>query len=137
MNNMRIAIDAMGTDLGPAEIVKGVVRASIELQACGRAVYTLVGDENTLLSELQSLDVACGTIRIQHASEVIGMHAQPSRAIRGNNSILVAAKMAASGEADAFVTLIGHRLCLIYHVAKVILLPSTWAQTLRALPINC
>lgn len=93
-----IAIDAMGGDNAPHEIVEGAVAAS-DLGA--RIV--LVGDEPTLTPLLG--DRGSG-ISIRHAGEVIGMDDDPSHAIREKKdaSIVVAAKLVSSGQADALIS---------------------------------
>lgn len=93
-----VAVDAMGGDKAPAEIVEGAILAS----ESGTRV-ALIGDEPVLSALLASRDVE---IPIVHSSEVIGFDDDPARSIRDkkDSSIVVAARMVASGEADAFVS---------------------------------
>jgi glycerol-3-phosphate acyltransferase PlsX len=93
-----VAVDAMGGDKAPAEIVEGAILAS----ESGTRI-ALIGDEPVLSSLLASRDVE---IPIVHASQVIGFDDDPARSIRDkkDSSIVVAARMVASGEADAFVS---------------------------------
>ena len=56
---MRIAVDAMGGDFAPKEIVQGAVEAA---KKYGCAIV-LVGDEGQIKSELQSEDMACTCLR--------------------------------------------------------------------------
>ena len=83
---MRIAIDAMGGDNAPSEIVKGAVQAAQELPD----EIILVGPEGTLRSMVDAYSKRYRTenIRIVNASEVISQeksgwgweHATESRA---------------------------------------------------------
>lgn len=93
-----IAVDAMGGDNAPHEIVEGALVA----QADGMDVV-LVGDEAILRPLLEGRNT---DIVIHHAGEVINMHDVPSHAIREKKdaSIVVAARMVADGEADAMVS---------------------------------
>ncbi|MEZ5175841.1 MAG: phosphate acyltransferase PlsX [Acidimicrobiia bacterium] len=93
-----IAIDAMGGDDAPHEIVDGALMASDQ-----GASVVLVGDETTLrgLLSARSRDLP-----IRHAGQTIGMHDDPAHAIREKKdaSIVVASRMVATGEADALVS---------------------------------
>ncbi|MGI9667071.1 MAG: phosphate acyltransferase PlsX [Acidimicrobiia bacterium] len=94
----RIAVDAMGGDQAPHEIVEGAV------MACQDGVdVALVGDEASLAPLLDGRDVE---IPIVHASEIIGFDDDPARSIRDKRdaSIVVAADLVANGDADALVS---------------------------------
>jgi glycerol-3-phosphate acyltransferase PlsX len=93
-----IAIDAMGGDNAPREIVEGAVAASDQ----GTRVV-LVGDETILKPLLRDRGM---DISIRHAGEVIGMDDDPAHAIREKKdaSVVVASRMVASGEADAIIS---------------------------------
>ena len=85
---MRIAVDAMGGDHAPHEIVKGCVRAAgllsdIEL--------IMVGDQEVLEDELQRCSWSGEGIRIHHAGQVIEMNEHPALALRKkkDSSIMV------------------------------------------------
>ena len=93
-----IAVDAMGGDSAPREIVEGAI-----LAARNGVNVVLVGDEAQIDPLLQSREVS---IPVRHASEIITMEDDPAHAIREKRdaSIVVAAKMVASGEADALVS---------------------------------
>jgi glycerol-3-phosphate acyltransferase PlsX len=100
-----IAVDAMGGDLGPEEIVRGVVRA-----ATGRddsLNFILVGDESVLKAELARPKSAPSTISIRHASQIIEMTDKPREAYRKkpDASVVVAARMVKDGDADAFISI--------------------------------
>ena len=93
-----IAVDAMGGDSAPREIVEGAI-----LAADKGVRVVLVGDENQIASLLDGRGVA---IEVIHASEIITMDDVPHRAIREKKdaSVAVAARMVAAKEADAMVS---------------------------------
>lgn len=98
---MRIAVDAMGGDFAPGEIVKGA--------ALGSKLYDvdviLVGDESAIRNHLPAESDRSGRISIQHAAEAIGMneHVDAVRTKR-NASVVVAASMVKDGSADAMLS---------------------------------
>ena len=94
----RIALDAMGGDRAPQQMVLGA------LDAIERGVdVVLVGDESTLEAELEA---AGGILPIVHAPEVIDMAEDPATAIRVKKraSVTVASELVASGEAGGMVS---------------------------------
>lgn len=100
---MRIAVDVMGTDYGPQEIVLGAVNA---VNAYGYEIV-LVGDEQIIRDSL----VRYGAdkeekIEICHAGEVIAMNEHPAIAVKSKKdaSIVVAAKLLRNKECDALVS---------------------------------
>src|SRR5437867_9415431 len=97
-----IAIDAMGGDNAPEEIVKGVAQVSLETGI----QCLLVGDEPHLQSLLERIPYNPEHIGFYHASETIGMADDPKEATKHKRdaSILVAARAVAEGQADALVT---------------------------------
>ena len=102
---MRIAVDAMGGDNAPMEIVKGAVQAAGEF-GCD---ITLVGREDEVESCLMGAgasDKAGGRIEVFHAPDVIEMDDDPSMAVRRKReaSMSVALTMLAQGKADAVVS---------------------------------
>ena len=97
-----IAIDAMGGDHGPEDVVRGVAQASLESEI----QCLLVGDERQVQRILERSEYNPEQIAIHHAGEVIGMAEEPKEAVRQkrNASILVAARLVAEEQADALVT---------------------------------
>jgi len=98
---MIIAVDAMGGDYAPAEIVKGAAQGS---KLYGVDVI-LVGDEEAIKRHLPAEFAASKSVTIRHASEVINMddHVDAVRTKR-DASVVVAASMVKKGEADAMVS---------------------------------
>ncbi len=102
---MRIAVDAMGGDFAPREIVKGAVEAS---KAMPREVeIILVGDETAIKTELASNGASISQrLRIVHTTQVIGMCEAPAQAVRTkrDSSIYRGMELVKTGEADAFLS---------------------------------
>jgi phosphate acyltransferase len=97
---VRIAVDAMGGDHGPAEVVAG---ALVFAAANPADRVILVGDESTI-GKLAGLLPA--NVSIVHASQVVGMDDHPALALREKKdaSIVVAMNLVKSREAHAVVT---------------------------------
>lgn len=100
---MKIAVDAMGGDRAPAEIIKGAVHA-VQKYSCE---IVLVGDSEKIYGILN--DVAGDKnlpITVCHADEVIQMNEHPADAVRAkkNSSIVVATNLVKSGECDAVLS---------------------------------
>ncbi len=100
---MRIALDAMGGDHAPAEIVAGAERAIAEGHVTLDQVV-LVGDRDRVKAELRSHEES--SIEIIHAAETIGMDEHPGMALRKKreSSIVVGAKLLRDKHVDAFVS---------------------------------
>lgn len=101
---MRIAIDAMGGDHAPEEIIKGVLEASKLLDADDEVI--LIGVRESIESQLASAGAGTNSIRIVHAPEIIGMDEPPVESLRRKrkSSIAVMARMASHNETDAVVS---------------------------------
>lgn len=100
---MRIAVDAMGGDHAPREIVRGAV----DYAADSTDEVILVGDAPRLEREIAGYGrVRPGNISVVDAPEVIGMGEQPATAIRAKRraSIVVATDLVRDGAADAVVS---------------------------------
>lgn len=101
----RIAVDAMGGDLGPAEVVAAVKLALSEFS--GLNPITLVGDEAVLkpLLTQHGLD-AHPALRLFHASEVITMEDKPLPSLKRKKdaSMFRAIELVKAGEASAVVS---------------------------------
>ena len=96
---MRIAVDAMGGDFAPKEIVLGAVEAAKKYDC----EIVLIGDEEQIRAELHGEDPAALRISIVHASEVIGMDEHPAEAVRSkkDSSVVVATRLVKEGQCDA------------------------------------
>jgi len=101
-----IAVDAMGSDLGPTEFIRGLLYATDELKLdCD---FTLVGNGRLLerLLKLRKLTIDAARIHIHHASEVVAMHEKPIQALRKkkDSSMAQAIELLRDGKADAVVS---------------------------------
>ncbi len=101
---MRIAVDAMGGDNAPDEIISGVLEVKEGLDDDDELV--LIGDESVIKSQLQAKGASPDTFRIFHAPEVIGMDESPVEAIRrkSKSSISVMARAASHRQVDAVLS---------------------------------
>jgi glycerol-3-phosphate acyltransferase PlsX len=95
-----IAVDAMGGDHGPTEVVPGAIDHATSHP--GDRVI-LVGDETIVRAIAGDLPA---NVEIVHASQVIGMDEHPALALREKKdaTILVATDLVRRGRADAVVT---------------------------------
>ena len=101
---MRIAIDAMGGDNAPEEIISGALE-SIELLDEDDELI-LVGPKEKIEQQLPSKKSREGVISVVDAPEVIGMDEGPIESLRSKrkSSIAVMAKMAKKGQTDAVIS---------------------------------
>ena len=100
---MKLALDAMGGDNAPAEIVKGAVDA-VKKYSCE---IVLVGNENKIIEVLREFpNWQKYPLTIKHTEEVIEMGEHPADAVRNkkNSSIVVATQLVKSGECDAVIS---------------------------------
>jgi glycerol-3-phosphate acyltransferase PlsX len=99
---VRVAVDAMGGDHGPAEVVPGALSFAREDRS---AQIILVGDEAAVRRSAGSEGLPPNA-RIVHATEVVDMDEQPASAVRRKRdaSINVCMRLVRDGEADAVVT---------------------------------
>lgn len=100
---MRIAIDAMGGDHAPDEIVLGATEAASLVPA---ATIILVGQTERIEKSLAAAGARPPNIEIQHASEVIEMHEDPRRALIGkrDSSLHIGLGLVKHLKADAFLS---------------------------------
>ena len=98
----RVALDAMGGDHAPAEIVKGGIAAARE----GATVF-LVGVPERVQAELDNEDTAGLAIQVVPSDDAIEETEQPALALRRKPkaSVLVAAGLVKEGMADAVVSM--------------------------------
>jgi len=102
--DVTIALDAMGGDHGPTEIIPSALHV---LSKHDNLHLVLVGQEEILLKVLvENNAVPNEQISIRHASETVEMHELPSRALRKkkDSSMRVAINMVHEGEAQACVS---------------------------------
>lgn len=102
-NPITVALDAMGGDNAPVEIVKGAVLAVNENESIA---VKLVGPEDIVKAELAKYEYDNTRITVVNATEVIETAEPPVLAIRRkkDSSLVVALNLVKNGEADAFVS---------------------------------
>ena len=101
-----IAVDVMGSDLGPSEFIRGLLYALETLKL--DANYILVGKERLIerLILASKLEKHMEAIRIHNATEVVDMNDKPVAAMRSKKdaSMFQAIQLVKDGEADAVVS---------------------------------
>lgn len=100
---INVAVDAMGGDNAPVEIIKGAVEA---IQENKDIKVFLVGIEDVIKEELKKYTYNVEQVEVVHASEVIETAEPPVMAIRKkkDSSIVKAMYMVKEGTCDAFVS---------------------------------
>ena len=128
-----IAVDAMGGDNAPSEIVKAVAALSLEPSRSGSPVHTvLVGDAGQLNALLSNLRHDAERIAVRHASQVVTMDESPREALvhKPDASIAVAARLCAHGQAAALVSA-GHTGAAVFACQQ----PRNRLQGVRRCPL--
>lgn len=102
---MRIALDAMGGDYGPEELIAGAILALEETDL----ELTLVGDESAIgacLEKLSPENSVQKRMQVLHTTEVVEMGESPVDSIRKkkNSSVMLAFDLAKKGDAAAAVS---------------------------------
>jgi len=125
-----LAIDAMGGDLAPDEIVRGAARLTLETDLD----VVLVGDEPRLSALLARSRHNPERLAVHHAAQSIGMGEDPRQvlALRPDASILVAARLLAQGRADALITAGNTGACVLACSSELRLLPGVRRAALAA-----
>ena len=102
MSDVCIALDAMGGDHAPAEVVKGAVLAAAEFAV----EIILVGQEDVVRRELAAAGGMPRNISVFDAREVVTMEDTALAPLRRkrNSSVRVCANLVAEGKANAFVS---------------------------------
>ncbi len=100
---IKVAVDAMGGDNAPGEIVKGAVEV-VNMRTDIKVF--LVGRREVVEKELETYTYEADQIEVVHAEEVIETAEPPVHAIRKKkqSSIVLGMHMVKKGEADAFVS---------------------------------
>ena len=100
---IKVALDAMGGDNAPDEIIKGAIEA-VGLREDIKVF--LVGKEELIREKLKAYSYRVPQIEVVNATEVIETAEPPVAAIRKkkDSSIVVGMKLVKEGTADAFVS---------------------------------
>lgn len=101
---MKIALDAMGHDEGPAKLVAGAALALREFPEISRLYLT--GDSSTLEAELSKIGCTDGRIELVHCTQVVEMEDSAIDAVRKkkDSSVSRAVDLVKSGAAEAVVS---------------------------------
>ena len=102
-NSVTVAIDAMGGDYAPSEIVRGAIEAA----QLYNANIILVGDKTELDTEMPRYDLECLPINVVYSEGKIVEDEHPVQAFRSKpkSSIVVTTKLVKDGYADAMVSM--------------------------------
>lgn len=100
---MRIAVDVMGGDFGPGEVIAGALSW---LEKETGASVILVGAAEQIEPVLKELNYDPSRLSVVNATQVIGMEESPAIAMRRKKdaSIVVATGLVKSGQADAILS---------------------------------
>ena len=100
---MKIALDAMGGDFGPPNLVAGAVMALREYRHINKLF--LVGDTSQIEAELKKHNCSDGRIEIVHSTQVVDMSDRAWSAVRRkkDSSVSRAVDLVKFGQADAIV----------------------------------
>src|SRR5262249_61736673 len=124
-----IAVDAMGGDHAPDEIVRGIADVSLNTDIdC-----LLVGDEARVQAILDQGPYNPERIAVLHAREIIAMDEDAHEAVRvhKDSSLLVALRAGAAGRADAIVSAGNTDACVLGAAEHFPLLPGVRRAALR------
>jgi len=101
---MKIALDAMGGDFGPPNLVGGAALALREYRHIGKLF--LVGDAAQIEAELKKQHCNDKRVEIVHASQVVDMSDRAVEAVRRkkDSSVSRAVDLVKHGQADAIVS---------------------------------
>ncbi|HRK30028.1 MAG TPA: phosphate acyltransferase PlsX [Tepidisphaeraceae bacterium] len=124
---MRVAVDVMGGDRAPAEILLGCWQAAEFLS--GEDLVHLVGDGPTIQAALATNPVPASKLKhynVVATTQVIEMDDPPVDSIRSkpDSSIAVMCKLASKGEADAVISAGNTGACVAGSQLRMRLLPG-------------
>jgi phosphate acyltransferase len=124
---VRVAVDVMGGDLAPGEILQGCWQAASLLD--GQDIVHLVGDQAAIVQGLAISPLSPEQkkrFKIVPTTQVIGMDESPVEAIRAkpDSSIAVMCKLAAKGEADVVISAGNTGACVAAAQLRMRLLPG-------------
>ena len=99
----KVALDAMGGDNAPGEIVKGAIEA---LKANSSIFIYLVGKEGSINEELNKYTYDKNRVEVVNATEIIETGDPPVMAVRRkkDSSLVKAMYLVKEGQADAFIS---------------------------------
>ena len=114
----RIAIDAMGGDIGPAVMVAGMARARRKDRALR---FDLFGDEKLIARELEKHRPLMDSVTVHHTTDSIAASEKPSQAIRRAKTTSMGMAINAVKEGQANAALSGGNTGALMAMAKLAL----------------
>ena len=108
-----LAVDAMGGDQGPKEVLAGVSKAV--MVSPRNTNFLLFGQEEVLGKIIEEdINLSTNQVTVRHAPEIVGMDEKPIAGIKGkkNSSMSLALNALKEGEADALLSC-GNTGCLM------------------------
>jgi glycerol-3-phosphate acyltransferase PlsX len=120
---MKIAVDAMGGDYAPAEIIKGAIKAAHDYK-----IQIILVGKKSVLHVLAGKHLKKFGMSIIHASQVIDFHEHPMEALRNKpkSSIAIGINLLKEGKADAFVS--AGSTGAVFGAALFMLGKTTWVE---------
>ncbi len=122
MSEPTIAIDTMGGEFGPGEVVRGAARLTLESDL----YVVLVGDEPRISELLARSRHNPERLAVHHAPSWISSAENPAAALEAkpDASIAMAARLLAEGRADALVTAGNTQACVLACSRELALVPG-------------
>lgn len=101
---MNIGLDMMGGDFAPLEAVKGIQLFMSE--TIGPVNIYCIGDEAVVKPLIEQYNISSPNLHFIHASEVIGYHEHPTKALKEKqqSSIAIGFHLLATSKIDAFIS---------------------------------
>ncbi|MFN8542607.1 MAG: phosphate acyltransferase PlsX [Candidatus Binatia bacterium] len=117
-----IAVDAMGGDHAPVEIVRGIGQVSLATDI----ECLVVGDEHRIQEVLETVPYNPERLQVLHAREAIAMDDDPAEAVRTKKdaSLIVGLRAVTEGRAQAFVSAGNTGACVLACAKHFTLLPG-------------
>jgi phosphate acyltransferase len=130
---MNIGLDMMGGDFAPLEAVKSV-QLYLSHSAFPANLF-LIGDEAKISALLTEHNVLLSSVRVIHASQVIGMHEHPTKALKEKpeSSIAVGFRLLAKGDIDAFISAGNTGAMLVGALYSIKALPGVLRPTISSM----
>jgi glycerol-3-phosphate acyltransferase PlsX len=125
----RIAIDAMGGDVGPAAIVAGCARAR---RKDPKICFDLYGDEDAIRAELAKTGGLGDSLIIHHTDQQITSTEKPSQAIRRAKGTSMGMAINAVKQGQAHAALSSGNTGALMAIAKLALRTMSGIDLVRA-----
>ena len=102
---MNIALDMMGGDFAPLEIIKGI-SLFLNEAITDDVQLTLIGNRDQLNELVSAHNIPAANITLVHAAQSIEMHEHPTKALKEKpqSSIALGFQLLASSKTDAFIS---------------------------------